>query len=37
MQPTTPPADDDLDVTDRLDAGVPPSSPEEAAARAPYG
>jgi hypothetical protein len=30
------PADDDLDVIDRLDAGLPPSSPEEAAARAPY-
>jgi hypothetical protein len=27
---------DDLDVLERLDAGLPPSSPEEAAARGPY-
>jgi hypothetical protein len=36
---TTPPAADDDDVIamlERLDAGLPPSSPEEAAARAPY-
>jgi hypothetical protein len=33
--PTTPPVDD-LDLLDRLDAGLPPRSPEEAAARVPY-
>jgi hypothetical protein len=34
MRPTPPL--DDLDVIDRLDAGLPPSSPKEVAARAPY-
>src|SRR6185295_1073344 len=33
---TKPPSDDDLGVLERLDAGEPPSSPEEAQARAPY-
>jgi len=31
-----PPDDDDAGMFERLDAGEPPSSPEEAAARAPY-
>jgi hypothetical protein len=32
----TPPPDEDLAVLERLDAGEPPGSPEEAQARAPY-
>ncbi len=35
MQHTKPPADDYAMIV-RLEAGLPPSSPEEAAARAPY-
>lgn len=33
---TRPPPEDDPGVVERLDAGEPPSSPEEAQARAPY-
>jgi hypothetical protein len=33
---TRPPPEDDPGVIERLDAGEPPSSPEEAQARAPY-